>query len=159
MSAIHISDQATVALVRQLAEHRGDSITETIKQAILVELEREGVSPPSRPNPRGQSRRALRADLEAAVRAVTLEYSRHMARRNGRHPGSRVYKMLARHGVFGTLELLLAKPTDGLRMCVEMGRIDLAFEKVALDPRFRSIISAELRAKASANLAAVGASS
>jgi hypothetical protein len=39
---------------------------------------------------------------------------------------------------------------------VKIGRPDLSAEHIALDPRFKSIIDEDIRAKARANLAAVG---
>jgi hypothetical protein len=63
-----------------------------------------------------------------------------------------VYQMLRRHGAVGTLERLVTRPTEGLEFLKSIDRLDLSAEKIALDPRFRSILSEDIRRRARDNL-------
>jgi hypothetical protein len=64
--------------------------------------------------------------------------------------------MLARHGAVGTLERLVERPTDGLEFLKSVDRLDLSAEKIALNPRYKSILTEDILARARANLCKVG---
>jgi len=56
--------------------------------------------------------------------------------------------MLRRHRAVGTLDRLVAKPTDGLLFLAKIGRLDISAEEIALKPKYESIVSEETRARA-----------
>jgi len=64
--------------------------------------------------------------------------------------------VLRRHGAVGTLERLVARPTEGLKFLKSIDRLDLSAEKIALDPRFRSIRTEDILSRARDNLRKVG---
>ena len=65
--------------------------------------------------------------------------------------------MIARYGSVGALARLVDGPTDGLAFLNSINRLDLAAEKIALDPRYESVISDDMRSRARANLTNIGA--
>ena len=120
MAALHITDPETNELVRRLAESRSLGITEAIKIAVTNELAKDGVVCASTSLiTRGVNalikdtdRVALEVEIERTLRAITLEYTRLLAKQRGtKSVGSRVYQMIARHGAVGTLvDLSTVKP-------------------------------------------------
>lgn len=155
MPPIHISDPETDKLVRTLAERRSIGVTEAVKLAVSNELLKDGISamPGLRDEPQGADNASLERKLEAILRDTTLVYSRLLSRRRGvKGVGSRVYQMLRRHGAVGTLERLVARPTEGLEFLKSIDRLDLSAEKIALDPRFRSILTEDILSRARDNL-------
>jgi hypothetical protein len=147
--AFHVSDLETDRLVRRLAKQRSLGITEAIKLAVCNELAKDG--------PIDEVTEIVTSDAEAELdrrlRAVTLDYTRLLAKRQGKPGvGSRIYQMLSRRGPVETLRRLVAHPTEGLAFLHSIDRLDLSAERVALDPRFESIVSEEVRADARANL-------
>jgi hypothetical protein len=166
MAALHITDPETDILVRRLAASRSMGITEAIKLAVINELAKDGTAPVSlspiirtgKPLVGITDRRALERELEEVLRSVTLDYTRILAKERGtKSLGSRVYQMIARYGAVGTLARLVDGPTDGLTFLKSVGRLDLAAENIALDPRYESLISEDIRARAKANLDKIGA--
>lgn len=162
MAPIHISDRETDRLVRILAEKRSLSVTEAVRLAVSNELLKDGVAAQSEttrePASAGLDHAALERRLEAILRDATLVYARLLARRRGvKGVGSRVYQMLRRHGAVGALERLVARPTEGLEFLKSIDRLDLSAEKIALDPRFRTILSEDVLQRARQNLRSVGA--
>jgi antitoxin VapB len=159
MPPIHISDPETDKLVRALAKNRSLGVTEAVKLAVRNELLKDGLSVPAADEPQAaQTERAsLEAKLEAIIRGATLVYARLLARRRGvKGVGSRVYQMLRRYGAVGTLERLVARPTQGLEFLKAINRLDLSAEHIALDPRFRSILSEDIVWRARENLRKLG---
>jgi hypothetical protein len=162
MPPIHISDPETDRLVRALAEKRALSVTEAVKLAVANELLKDGVPTLADKQedllgarPDGPS---LERKLESILRDTTLVYSRLLARRRGvKGVGSRVYQMIRRHGAVGALERLVARPTEGLEFLKSIDRLDLSAEKIALDLRFRSLMSEDTLARARENLRKLGA--
>ncbi|MFZ0729852.1 MAG: hypothetical protein WAM51_07000, partial [Methylovirgula sp.] len=77
-------------------------------------------------------------------------------RRGVKGVGSRVYQMLRRYGAVGTLERLVARPTQGLEFLKSINRLDLSAERIALDPRFRSILTEDILWRARENLRKLG---
>jgi hypothetical protein len=155
MPPIHISDPETDKLVRILAEKRSVGVTEAVKLAVTNELLKDGitVAPAAADESRVYDRASLEAKLEAILRDATLVYARLLARRRGvKGVGSRVYQMLRRYGAVGTLERLVARPTEGLEFLKSINRLDLSAEKIALDPRFRTILTESIRSRARDNL-------
>jgi hypothetical protein len=154
MPPIHISDPETDKLVRELAKNRSLGVTEAVKLAVTNELMKDGIS--SMPAPadlQGTDKRSLERQLEALLRDATLVYARLLARRRGvKGVGSRVYQMLKRYGPVGTLERLVARPTEGLEFLKSIDRLDLSAEKIALDPRFRILLSEDIVWRARDNL-------
>lgn len=158
MPPIHISDPETDKLVRLLAEKRDLGVTEAVKLAVSNELLKDGILASGRQmptesqfGPTGEA--SLEAKLEAILRDTTLIYARLLSQRQGvKGVGSRVYQMLRRHGAVGTLERLVARPTEGLEFLKSINRLDLSAEKIALDPRFRSILSEDILRRARDNL-------
>ena len=164
LAALHISDPDTDALVRQLAEVQGVGLTEAVRIAVTSELARQGIAPVTG---RGSRSDAAMGDQDGAadpeelerlldeeLRKATLAYTRLLAKQRGtKRAGSRVYQMLARHGPVGTLNRLVRRTTETLVFLRDMGRLDLAAETIALDPRFERIVGKDLRARASASLA------
>lgn len=163
MAAIHITDRETDALVRQLAKHLSVGLTDAINRAARNELEREGVEPltaASEPIAPAGNPDELMKQLESVASGATREFARLNARRKGKRPGSYFFPMLPRYGLIGTLERYIDRPTsEGLKLCVEMERLDLAYETIVLDPKFETIVPAHIRAKAHANLVALGVTS
>ena len=103
--------------------------------------------PTTREEPQGGSadKTSLERDLETVVRSTTLEYTRLVAKDRGtKGVGSRVYQMLARHGTVGTLERLVDRPTDGLEFLKSIGRLDLSAEEIALNPRYKSLLTEDI---------------
>ncbi|MFZ3178367.1 MAG: type II toxin-antitoxin system VapB family antitoxin [Methylovirgula sp.] len=159
MPPIHISDPETDKLVRALAKNRSIGVTEAVKLAVSNELLKDGVAAPPAEEPRaGQTDRAsLEAKLEVILRDTTLVYARLLAGRRGvKGVGSRVYQMLRRYGAVGTLERLVARPTQGLEFLKSINRLDLSAERIALDPRFRSILTEDILWRARENLRKLG---
>jgi len=100
----------------------------------------------------------LERELEKVIRSSRLEYTRLLAKQRGtKSVGSRVYQMIARHGAVGTLSRLVDRPTEGLVFLKNIDRLDLAAETIALDPRYESLIGEDIRTRAQANLAQIGA--
>jgi hypothetical protein len=158
MPPIHISDPETDKLVRELAKNRSIGVTEAVKLAVSNELLKDRVSPmpASADEPQGTDRVSLERKLEAILRDATLAYSRLLARRRGvKGVGSRVYQMLRRYGAVGTLERLVTRPTEGLEFLKSIDRLDLSAEKIALDPRFRGILSENIIWRARDNLSKI----
>jgi hypothetical protein len=56
----------------------------------------------------------------------------------------------------GTLERLVDRPTDGLEFLKSIGRLDLSAEEIALNPRYKSLLTEDILARARANLSKVG---
>lgn len=159
MPPIHISDPETDKLVRALAKNRSIGVTEAVKLAVSNELLKDGVAAPPAEEPRaGRTDRAsLEAKLEVILRDTTLVYARLLAGRRGvKGVGSRVYQMLRRYGAVGTLERLVARPTQGLEFLKSINRLDLSAERIALDPRFRSILTEDILWRARENLRKLG---
>jgi hypothetical protein len=158
MPPIHISDPETDKLVRTLAKNRSLGVTEAVKLAVTNELLKDGVSAtPNEPQGGGTDKVSLERKLEAILRDSTLVYSRLLARRRGvKGVGSRVYQMLRRYGAVGTLERLVARPTEGLEFLKSIDRLDLSAEKIALDPRFRILLSENIIWRARDNLNKIG---
>jgi hypothetical protein len=155
VTAIHISDPETDALVRQLAESRSVGLTEAIKVAVKNELARDGITAP-RTTSRMTDSAILLEELEAIIRSTTLDYTRLRAKKMGtKGVGSRVYQMLHRHGPVETLRRLVQRPTEGLKFLKDADRIDLAAETIALDWRFKTIIDEDILSRARANLEAL----
>jgi len=157
MSPIHISDRDTDELVRRLAARRSLGLTEAIKLAVSNELLKDGVevmaTTPEGPHGVGADKASLERDLEAVIRSTTLEYTRLLAKQRGtKGIGSRVYQMLARHGAVGTLERLVERPTNGLEFLKSVDRLDLSAEEIALNPRYKTILTDNILARARANL-------
>jgi hypothetical protein len=112
-------------------------LTEAIFVATRNELRREGVEPPAT-NPGDPD--PLVAQLDAEIRAALREYLPLVAKHRGRkRVGSRVWPMLAQHGVVEMLRRLFRGPTEGLDECFRVGRPDLAFERIALQPKYARI--------------------
>jgi hypothetical protein len=159
MPPIHISDPETDKLVRVLAEKRSLSVTEAVKLAVGNELMKDGISAPApadEPQVGGTDKVSLERKLEAMLRDTTLVYARLLSRRRGvKGVGSRVYQMLRRHGAVGTLERLVARPTEGLEFLKSIDRLDLSAEKIALDPRFRILLSEDIVWRARNNLSKI----
>jgi hypothetical protein len=158
MPPIHISDPETDKLVRTLAKNRSLGVTEAVKLAVTNELLKDGVSATSADEPQGggTDKVSLERKLEAILRDSTLVYSRLLARRRGvKGVGSRVYQMLRRYGAVGTLERLVARPTEGLEFLKSIDRLDLSAEKIALDPQFRVLLSENIIWRARDNLSKV----
>lgn len=85
--------------------------------------------------------------------ATTKIYARLIAALENKQPGSRVYQMKAVHGA---METQFNRPTDGLLKLAGLDRLDLAAERLALDPRYAVV--GDIRAAARRNLEAIGAS-
>lgn len=158
MPPIHISDPETDKLVRKLAKNRSIGVTEAVKLAVTNELLKDGVAATlADEQPGGTDKVSLERKLEALLRDSTLAYSRLLARRRGvKGVGSRVYQMLRRYGAVGTLERLVARPTEGLEFLKSIDRLDLSAEKIALDPRFRILLSENIVWRARDNLNKLG---
>lgn len=161
MFPIHISDRETDGLVRRLAARRSLGLTEAIKLAVSNELLKDEVevmpTTPKEPQGGGTDKASLVRDLEAVIRSTTLEYTRLVAKQRGtKGIGSRVYQMLARHGAVETVRRLVERPTDGLEFLKSVDRLDLSAEKIALNPRYKSILTEKILARACANLCKVG---
>jgi hypothetical protein len=96
-------------------------------------------------------------DLEREIRSTTKEYVRLRAAAQGKRTGgSRVYQMLSRYQPVGTIKKLVSGPTDGLTFLCSIKRPELSAEWIALQPRYDSIISDDIRRLARANLRVVG---
>jgi hypothetical protein len=161
MCPIHISDRDTDDLVRRLAAKRLLSLTEAIKLAVINELLKDEIEvmPTNPEESQGGSadKTSLERDLEAVMRSTTLDYTRLVAKQRGtKGVGSRVYQMLARHGAVGTLERLVERPTDGLEFLKSVDRLDLSAEEIALNPRYKNLLTEDILARARANLCKVG---
>jgi hypothetical protein len=159
MSPIHISDPETDKLVRRLAKNRSIGVTEAVKLAVTNELLKDGAAatPADESQGGGTDKVSLERKLEAILRDSTLTYSRLLARRRGvKGVGSRVYQMLRRYGAVGTLERLVARPTEGLEFLKSIDRLDLSAERIALDPRFRILLSENIIWRARDNLNKLG---
>lgn len=158
MAALHITDRETDTLVRRLAASREIGITEAIKLAVTNELAKDGVASEASHPEEGPGGATLEQELEHVLRVTTLEYTRLLAKQRGKKSvGSRVYQMIGRHRAVGTLDRLVDRPTEGLAFLKEIDRLDLAAETIALDPKYKSLISEDIRARARANLAKIGA--
>ena len=155
MPPIHISDPETDKLVRELAKNRSLGVTEAVKLAVTNELLKDGIAaiPAPAEGLQATDKRSLERQLEALLRDATLVYARLLARQRGvRGVGSRVYQMLKRYGPVGTLERLVARPTEGLEFLKSIDRLDLSAERIALDPRFRVLLSENIVWRARDNL-------
>ena len=150
MTAIHIADLETIALVEMLAETLGSNKTAAIRLATSEALERRGQSiTVEMPQYQG----GLTDTLMARLRRETVEYVRLREQATSRKSGSRIYGMLRRHGPVDTLRrLIMAGPTEGLRFLIEQDRLDLAAENAAIDPAYESLIPADVRERARENL-------
>ncbi len=149
--AIHIADPETTALVRRLAGARSISQTMAIRDAVIAALKALGLSTDieQQKGPRG-----LKARLAERLRRETKDYVRLRETVLGQKSGSRMYSMLRRHDPVEVLRRLMASgPSDGLKFLAEHDRLEIATETAALDPEFQSIIPADVRAGARANLA------
>lgn len=149
MMAIHIADPDTVALVERLATTLKCSKTAAVTHSVRKALEERGqptdVAPPKV--------RGLLANLEARLRRETRDYVRLRAEVSGKRSGTRIYTMLARHGIVKTIERLAVDgPSDGLRFLAEHDRLDLATENIVLDETYSHLFSDEVRVRAKANL-------
>jgi|SRR5580704_2794642 hypothetical protein len=150
MNAIHIVDPGTCALVRQLAKHRSTGPTETVRVAVEAELAREGIAPMTPElETEAPTRRTLVKELDAELRATTLDYTRLRAKAEGKkNVGSRIYQMIRRHGAVDALQRLVNRPTatEGFAFLVKMDRLYLAVEAIAVKPKYASIVDEETRA-------------
>jgi hypothetical protein len=161
MAPIHISDPETDRLIRVLATHRSMSLTEAIKLAVENQLRSDGQDITKAPDHSAEKSNLegvekLFRELDAEVRSTTLDYTRLRAKAEGKRPGTRIYKMLAEHGLIETLGLLVKKPTDGLRLLIKHKRPELSAEAIVLKSKYAPIMPADVRSRAAANLREVG---
>ena len=156
MSALHINDPSAVDLAERLADHAGVSRTQLVLEALqFYRDEKYPDLPPAASADAANlsTKQAQLRELDRQLRSTTLDYQRLRAKDAGkRSVGSRVYKMIADNGVVGTLAKLVERPTDGLEFLMKAGRVDLAAERIVLDPRFALVIPVALREKAERNL-------
>jgi hypothetical protein len=156
---VNIIDPETEARVRALAKSRSGSLTEAVSFAVTEALTKAGVPLPellpAKTKLKGDA--ALEHELDRRIRSDTLKYTRLRNEVLGtKGGGSRIYQMLRRHGPVETLRRLVMRPTDGLKFLVENDAIDISAEKLALEPRFASILPEDIRIRARANLAVLG---
>jgi hypothetical protein len=156
---IHIADRDTDILVRRLADAHSASVTETVKAAVIKQLEAEGLPTHTEDPPTDADMATDEGLIEALHRRIykeTQEYVRLQEKVSCKKSNSRVFGMLKRHKVIETLRRLFAKGrTDGLVFLHDHDRLDLAAENTALDKVFERVIPEDIRASARANLAAL----
>lgn len=156
MQAIYIRDPRTEAAARQLASLENVPVTEAVGIAVLSELERRGVAfemPAGSEPPADDLEEQLRHEMREATREYVKLRKKHEHKTRSH---SRVFQMLPRLGAVGTIEKLVSKPAEGLKLCVELGRVDLSAEWIALKSKYNSIIRIEIRENAERNLLYVG---
>jgi hypothetical protein len=157
--AIHVNDPETEALVRALAQTRGEGLTATIGFAVRAALMEAGARLPDAPQVKTKRKgdAGITDELERCIRATTLRYTRlRNAVYSTKSGGSRVYQMLANHGPVEVLRRLVLRPTEGLEFLDRNHALDLSAESIALDPKFAKIIPEDIRIRARANLAIIG---
>jgi hypothetical protein len=159
MTAININDPETVALVRAFAKAGGTSMTAAVNRAVRGAMDERGIPLPKPAQPKGTSKKALEARLDAALRAFTLDYTRLRNEVLGtRGGGSYIYRMIRTHGAVEALRRVLQHPfkpgdTVGLAFLAKCKRLELAIEHLALDPVYAPIVDEATRIRARANLA------
>ncbi|YCI07036.1 hypothetical protein M1D34_31830 (plasmid) [Ensifer sp. D2-11] len=141
MAAVLINDPQTEARIRRLAEVKQTTITSTVNEVVTAELTRLGETIETRPILKDK---ALEADLGMRMRDVTRDYVRFRESQTGRKGGSRVYQMLARRGAVETMRRIMVNETEGFGFLREHERLDLAFEELAIKPKYASILGPQI---------------
>lgn len=134
-----IADEETERRIRMLAEAKGTTLTNAVNDAVRAKLIEMGLEA------HDVKEGAAQVVLSVEMRNMTRDYVKFLEKINGKPSGSRVYQMLARHGAAETLRRIIAKPTSGFDFLVANDGVELAFENLAVDPRFESIVDPETR--------------
>lgn len=149
---VYIADPETSDLVARLAQERGLNKTEAVRLAVMNELMNAGIDVEAEKLPQNAKDHALVERLDAELRRVTGNYVKLRERITSKPSGSRIYQMLARHGAVEVVRRMVEKRTDALSFVMEHGYPELAFESVALNPEFGSIIDEKTKRIARENL-------
>lgn len=141
MSAVLINDPEIEARIRRLSALKQTTITATIGEVVTAELNRLGEIVEKKPIANNM---VLEFSLDLRMRDVTREYVRFRELQTGKKGGSRVYQMLARRGTVETMRRIIVSESPGFTFLRDHDRLDLAFEVLAVDPKFAPILGPQI---------------